>query len=81
MAGNQPYEPSVSAVGARRSWEGDRAARIRREPPANSPTVILPTSRVPAMDAFTTGMCSESSDSKTLHPGPQMVRLMANFLY
>ena len=32
-----------------------------------SPTVILPTRRVPAMDVLTTGMCSDSSDSKTLH--------------
>ena len=31
------------------------------------PTVTLPTSRVPAMDVLTTGMCSDSSDSNTLH--------------
>ena len=31
-----------------------------------SPTVIRPTSRVPAMDAFTTGICSDNSDSNTL---------------
>lgn len=32
-----------------------------------SPTVSLPTSRVPAIEVFTTGMWSASSASKTLH--------------
>ena len=32
-----------------------------------APTVTLPTSRVPAMDVLTTGMCSDSSASNTLH--------------
>jgi hypothetical protein len=42
-----------------------RQVRMSRQR-SSAPTVILPTSRVPAMDAFTTGMCSDSSDSKTL---------------
>ncbi len=48
--------------------QGRVATVLQGQPPSQGlPTVTLPTSLVPAMEVFTTGMWSASSASNTLH--------------